>query len=68
MYHCLLSGGELGGRGWVPAELGRLTIPQLLCLLNERPPGTSPRMTSSTDWQNYLDEREAERRRWRGED
>jgi hypothetical protein len=60
--------GEATGRGLTPAEIGRLTIPQLLCLVDERPPGEAAPITSVNDWEAYQAEREAARRRWRGED
>jgi hypothetical protein len=65
-YHGLLS-GAMTGQKWTAAEIGRLTIPQFLCLLNERPPGQPGPQASLADFEAYLETQEAERRRWRGE-
>ena len=46
---------------WEPAALGRLTIPQLICLGNSAAPGTKMR---PEDWANYFEQKEREKAEW----
>jgi hypothetical protein len=63
--------GKATGTTWTPEQIGRLTMTQLLCLLNETPTGEAGTMSSLTEWEAWQAQREAEReaeaRQWRGE-
>ena len=34
---------------WPPETIGRLTIPQMICILSDRPPGRQPDLPKSED-------------------
>jgi hypothetical protein len=49
---------------WPPATLARMTIPQLLCLLNERPPSAPGAIRTAEDFAAMLDRKAAEDAAW----
>jgi hypothetical protein len=48
---------------WEPAAVGRLTLTQLVCLTSRRSPDDR-RITSGTEWQDYLDRQQSEAEEW----
>ena len=48
---------------WEPSRLGRLTIPQLICLLNAKSPDEQ-RMKGLGDWDDYFEQQRREDAEW----
>jgi hypothetical protein len=49
---------------WTPDRLARMTIPQLLCLLNEKPPSAPGAIKTADDFAAMLDRKAAEDAAW----
>ena len=47
---------------WEPAQLGRLTIPQLICLGQDKAPGESGK--SLNDWHTFYERKAREDAEW----
>ena len=56
-------------RGWMPDELGSLTLDQFACLMSKEMPGAPKRIDNLADYQAEVErvnaEREAEEREWK---
>jgi hypothetical protein len=52
---------------WPPDRLAKMTIPQLLCLLNEKPPSAPGAIKTADDFAAMLDRKAAEDAAWNEE-
>ena len=51
---------------WPPAVVGALTLPQILCIGSDHPPGDGGKVVirSYAEWESYLDRRRADDAEW----
>lgn len=51
-------------KDWPPDVVGRMTLPQLVCLLNEKPPGAREPLRSYDAYVAALAEQERKENEW----